>query len=251
MTEGLTGGMTWRYATYFGTLPPADDPARKQAEEEMKRRLARGGVDAAHFRNLADYDFVIGLALSSSVGGDALRIVMDELSHGRWTEKWMQEEYEKLRGRSFEKLDCHSNGAMICLAAFTKGDIEAKSVRLLGPQVTADTLREWNKLLREHKGGIERLEIVMNDRDPVPYIAVNGAAVAGSEIPRVLQQGTSAVRVPPRFFDSDAMKSYVAFYAPDADLAILPCPREGPLLEQESAFYCHDINRYRRPKATN
>ena len=76
-----------------------------------------------------------------------IRVVFDELTKGQFSAN-EQRLYEKLRGKQFDVLGCHSNGAMICLAALENKDIKAENVVLYGPQVTRESLEMWDKLVQ-------------------------------------------------------------------------------------------------------
>jgi len=168
---GLVGGTSWELATYFRDVPPDQTAAqRAMADKMLRAQLDRAGIDPARFAAIKDYDFIIGLATSKWAIKDVpQRVIFDQLMSGRATPA-IQEQYNLLKHKSFDVLDCHSNGAMICLAALANGDITARMVRLLGPQLSPDAMAEWLTLL-DHRGlgnKIDDLEIVIGAKDPVP-----------------------------------------------------------------------------------
>jgi hypothetical protein len=76
--------------------------------------------------------------------------------------------FASLTGRQFDVLDCHSNGAMICLAALFHDDTKAKKVRLFGPQINEAAARHWSEWAKRTGG---KIEIYINNGDPIPAIS--------------------------------------------------------------------------------
>jgi hypothetical protein len=175
--HGLIGGVAWQNIAFYvppDLLPERDQELRAEADKRLQAAMDLAGFPKDKRIDTSQYNFVLGLAVSSGALTDAARRALrDNLSKGRATPA-MQEQYDLLRGRSFEPLDCHSNGAMICLAALSNQDVEAPHVRLFGPQLTPGALAEWKQLLGSHR--IKTLQIYISDRDPVPplsYLARN------------------------------------------------------------------------------
>lgn len=159
----LVGGTTWSGEIYNLT------PEENRNREEYKARLLQSGLDYRDYFATMDYDAIVGVAYSSKVIYDLpFRVLLDNISLGRMSAEFYSG-YNALKGYQATELDCHSNGAMICLAALAKGDAMARKVRLFGPQITANAMQEWRKLLELRK--IESLEIVVQDGDPVPYVS--------------------------------------------------------------------------------
>lgn len=173
--RALIGGMTWEYGTYAMNVPTglSGEKARRarlESERQFKGRLKLAGIREDKDFELKEYNFILGVARSSKVWGDLGRVLLDDLKRGRATPS-MQREYDLLRGRTFDALDCHSNGAMICLAALSNNHItltEPRIVRLFGPQITHGALVEWQGLATTHKLD---LRIYFNDGDAVPRIS--------------------------------------------------------------------------------
>lgn len=172
--RGLLGGTTWDSGTYVRNLPLTLTPEKRAKEDkDLREKLEKAGVSSTRFSTLKDYDFILGIAISTNALVDiGLRVAFDQLSKGHASAE-LQSGYNLLRERSFDVLDCHSNGAMICLAALSNGDVTAKKVRLMGPQITTEALQEWGELLKVGKtgNGIEQLEILINNHDQVPTIS--------------------------------------------------------------------------------
>ncbi len=126
------------------------------------------------------YDFVLGMALSLDLLKDlTLRVVMDDLTNGRSSAE-AQSFYNKLRGKQFDELGCHSNGAMLCLFALENGDAKAKDVILYGPQVTRETLQMWDQLVRD--GKVNSVRIYVNNDDPVAGAAISFADASNAAV---------------------------------------------------------------------
>jgi hypothetical protein len=95
------------------------------------------------------YQFVLGMAVSVDAFTDLKgRVAFDDLTNGQFSANG-QGLYDKLRGKGFGELGCHSNGAMVCLAALENKDIKAERVVLYGPQVTRESPEVWDQLVRE------------------------------------------------------------------------------------------------------
>jgi hypothetical protein len=171
--HGLVGGTTWNVGTYIRNLPSTLTPEqRAKADKELRDKLEKLNIKFENFSALEDYDFILGVAISTSSWKDlGLRVVFDQLTNGQASTE-LQTGYNLLRERSFDVLDCHSNGAMVCLAALSNGDVVASKVRLMGPQITPEALETWRLLLKDGKaGGIESLELYINNHDQVPAIS--------------------------------------------------------------------------------
>jgi hypothetical protein len=126
----------------------------------------RDGKAPAEYLDTRDYDFLIGIASSHDNLRDLRnRVIRDNISAGRYS-LGAQVLYGKLKGREFRTLDCHSNGAMICLAALHHGDVKARHVRLFGPQISAEALDMWDALVRA--GKIGSVQVFIAERDPIP-----------------------------------------------------------------------------------
>ncbi|MGB2751832.1 MAG: hypothetical protein WBC19_07215 [Pyrinomonadaceae bacterium] len=172
--RGLVGGMTW---TFGFKRPPANcqGVCMERFKADVKRQLAlycskekdpELCVKEPPFT--ADlYDMVISMASTHSAVEDlALRVIWDGSAYGEFSRQH-KEIFVGLKDRHFDTLDCHSNGAMLCLAALRSGETTAKTVRLFGPQINPAAAALWAELVKK---GV-RVEIYINNGDPVPAAA--------------------------------------------------------------------------------
>jgi hypothetical protein len=227
---GLVVGIAQEYQTFHYTPLPGQ---RAAAEIEYYERLERAGVRPDYFVRLKDYDYVIGLAVSSNKLNDiGMRGVWDNFASGRATPV-LQKKYDELRGKIFGTLDCYSNGAMICLAALANRHASAKTVRLIGPQITELAMLEWNGLLR--RGEIDRLQIFINRGDPVPPIST----VANYLVPGVRTHTYSLMAVN-AILDRSGLRDDIARNAPRAEVIVLNCRSAGYTF----TMACHTLESY-------
>jgi hypothetical protein len=221
--NGLVGGTTW-IAGYY--VPPGSAPALKtQAAKMLLQQTKLAGIPYNESIDFNRYNFVLGIAASTSAFTDLRRrVLFDDLTNGKSTPQ-MQNAYNSLRGRSFDELACHSNGAMICLAALENRDIKADRVVLYGPQLTLESLRMWQGLVDSRR--IRSIQIYINQNDPVPPVSV---AIGG---------GTVAA-VP--LFNITAMSLLVHQVAPGVGLKTFSCGGMTPTLD------CHSLAVYKRER---
>jgi hypothetical protein len=245
--HGLIGGMTWDFGTYAMNVPQnltgeKARLAREEAEHQFRLRLERAGIDYLDLIDPQQYDFIIGVAASSNPWEDlAKRVILDDLVKGRATPA-LQKEYNLIRGRSFDVLDCHSNGAMICLAAFANGDIKLTGkgpVRLLGPQITSSALKEWEQLAQKNHFN---LEIYYNDGDPVPRFSYAAHELL-SNASSVAQRLMDAPSVLKEVFAGTGLKDLVTRDAPSAKVTIDHCIEVGSF---RYSVQCHEFLWYQR-----
>ncbi len=183
--HGIVGGTSW---TFGFKRPPKNcsETCRKRFKADLQEQLELycsnlgGKKPAQEARRLQcikdglpfmadDYDFAVSMASSHSFFDDLFsRVLFDSASLGKFTQEH-KEVFANLTGRQFDTLDCHSNGAMICLAALESPDVKttAKVVRLFGPQITPEAAEHWKKLAKK---GV-KIEIYINNGDPVPSLA--------------------------------------------------------------------------------
>lgn len=181
------------------------DALKQQARVAHKDYSA--GVDCSR------YNFVLGMASSLDLWTDLIdRVAFDDLTNGRFS---AQEQllYEKLRGKQFDELGCHSNGAMLCLAALENKDIRAGHVVLYGPEVTRESLEMWNKLVQD--GQVKSVKVYLNENDPVP-----GASIAYADFKKN-QHASEA-----------SLKSY-----PSADNAAAHGARAGAAVASDTGIF--------------
>jgi tetratricopeptide (TPR) repeat protein len=227
---GLVVGTKQEYETYHFHVP---EKGQAEATLKFENRLQQAGVSPQAVTQYLNYDYVIGLASSTSMVGDVvLRVFWDNLSNGRAT-PLLQRQYEDLRGMSFGTLDCYSNGAMICLGALSKGDVKVANVRLIGPQLTPLALQQWNELLR--RGEIKRLQIFINEGDPVPPLSMVANYLISTGEP--ISLSLPAIK---QILSSLGLQSYVSQNAPTAEFIYLSCASpSGSFLPS-----CHDLASY-------
>ena len=223
--SALVGGTSWIVGY---NVPPGSKAAlRKQATDMLRRQAQLAGLSFEAI-DLDRYDFVIGIAASTNVIKDlGLRVVFDELSKGQFSATH-QALYNALIGRRFDELACHSNGAMVCLAALSNQAIKADHVRLYGPQLTADGLNAWADLVA--KGRIRSVEVFVNQGDPVPAVSL----LLGSN-------GSAQEPDAPLLFSAKAVSDYIRGTADGIAVHVAPCAK-GVMPD----FSCHAMTKYRQ-----
>lgn len=245
--RALIGGQTWLFGEYAMNVPQgltgeAARQARLESEKQFFGRLELAGIPKDRFIAPESYNFIIGVAQSSGVIGDLPRVYADNLSRGRATPA-VQKEYNLLRGRTFDALDCHSNGAMLCLAGLANNDIklvEPRVVRLMGPQITPAALEEWQRLAQSRN--ID-LRIYFNDGDPVPRISYMASYLTPNSnslgqrlgaIPNVLKEAVFGT----------GLKDQIEKEVPAAKVYSFSCSGSDSFRYSISA--CHDLRTYQR-----
>jgi hypothetical protein len=166
--NGMVGGTGW-IVGYNVPKPTPELIAKSRAMLAEQERLAGHNYsDAIDFDR---YNFVIGIAAETDFLDDLLDRVgtHDETTAGQYSIDNMPG-YAALAGRSFHELACHSNGAMICLAALRSKDVKADSVVLYGPQITQKSLEQWDGLVRS--GQVKSVTLVINSGDLVPPVSL-------------------------------------------------------------------------------
>lgn len=247
VANGLIGGTGWVFEDVYrdvaSNLSPED---REAANSRLNAQFSEAGLDPATYLAAKDYDFILGLAVSDSATLDlTMRVLRDNSSEGDFS-RYTRENYALLKGKHFDVLDCHSNGAMICLAALKNGDASARKVRLFGPQLSPDAVREWRLLL--DKGGlgnkIESLQIIIADGDPVPGASYLFSAGLRDDTPTfrdmMFGRAMDSVLVAPGC-EMDGL--YGCYDLPAPEIIRLSCDeRPFPVSIDE----CHSFAKYRR-----
>jgi hypothetical protein len=172
--NGLVTGTSW---TLYADRQPGEAQNRMCDVVKWQSKLAGApydqGVDCRR------YQMVIGMATSVDNFTDlANRVVFDELTNGEYSAE-TQGLYEKLRNKQFDELGCHSNGAMICLAALENEDVRATNVVLYGPQITRESLVMWDQLVRD--GKVKSVKVYINQNDIVPGSSIAFADMKNAE----------------------------------------------------------------------
>lgn len=165
----LVGGTGWVYGY---NVPPGQGQLAAGAQANLEKQLSLAGISPDQFTSVAEYNMVIGVASTQENVRDLMnRVVLggptgggDQLSDGGFSAD-AQPLYASLRGTQTSRLDCHSNGAMVCLAAISRGDVVAGDIRLFGPQITPSAVSKWEELLE--MGKIKSLEINITVGDPI------------------------------------------------------------------------------------
>jgi hypothetical protein len=220
--DALIGGMRWILGY---NVQDADPTLLARARAMLRQQMDLAGLSYAEGIDFQRYNFVLGIADATNTLQDLPRAVLDELKHGTYSRD-TQIAYASLKGRQFNELGCHSNGAMICLAALENQDIKADHVVLYGPQITPDTLRMWNDLVS--KGNVKSVQVYINQNDPVPPVAMlfgarnSATAVAGIAL-----------------FRSEQLVRKINVIAPKLAVHSFACGGLIPTMD------CHDMTTYK------
>jgi hypothetical protein len=229
--DGLVGGMTW--IAGFNARPGALPELRRRQREMLMQQFRASNIawDEACVQR---YNFIIGIAASTDRFQDLRsRVVFDEFSNGQFTAN-EQAAYNSLRGRNFQQLDCHSNGAMICLAALQNEHVGARRVALYGPQITPESLAMWNALVTE--GRVEGVDLYINQNDPVPP-----TALLSSNPALAIAAPLAPFLTGPMFFNADWTGRGISAAAPNINVHVGPCTASAlPSMD------CHDMRLYGR-----
>ena len=226
--NGFIAGTGWQ-AGYYS--PAGASAAVKARAREMLRDQARlAGAQYDQQVNLERYNFVIGVANKTTMWRDlATRVVFEQLRNGQLSaHPETQQLYNSLRGREFDELGCHSNGAMTCLAALMNRDIKARDVILYGPQITPESLVLWNRLLSE--GRISTLRILVAENDPITPVSMLIS-------PLPLSSPFAAVLAAPLLFKVDNLATAIRKISPSATVSTFACG-------SRPALACHDLALY-------
>jgi hypothetical protein len=226
--HGLIGGMEWMTGIYAMNVPTnlSGEQARRAREESERQFFARlklAGISPENFIDPKHYDFIIGVAESSNGFSDLTKRVMwDNLAKGRAT-PLLQKEYDLIRGRSFDVLDCHSNGAMICLAAMANDHVKLTGqgpVRLFGPQITPSAAKEWQRLAKKNHFNIE---IYYNSGDPVPRLSY----AATELLPAKIVTPGERYAILKEVFAGTGLQDLITSNAPSAKIVTSECGAGG------------------------
>lgn len=174
--RGLVGGTTWTFGLQWPYMK-----CETKCQDDMKRNL--NGQLALFCSSQSDpktclaqglpftpemYDLVVSMGSSHTAIEDlATRVLFDGVTFGEFSREH-KEIFASLKGRQFDTLDCHSNGAMLCLAALRSGDTQAKEVRLFGPQMNPEAAKRWQEYAANTNSTIK---IYINNGDPVPALS--------------------------------------------------------------------------------
>ena len=222
--NALIGGTTW--ITGYNVPPGSTPELKKRAAEMLRQQMKLADIPYSEAIDFTRYNFVLGIGASTDAFTDLRkRVLFDNLMAGQATAE-LQSAYSALKGRSFDELGCHSNGAMICLAALENRDIRADRVVLYGPQITPESLRMWESLIKEKR--IKSVQIYLHQNDPVPAVSMMFGASSVAE-------GLASVAL----FKTDVMKWAVHETAPSISVKTFACGGSVPTLD------CHDLTSYK------
>jgi len=245
--NGMIGGTTW---TVYASRRPGEAEKRMCDAIKQQAKLAGANYDAGI--DCIRYQFVLGIAASVDPFTDLnSRVAFDDLTNGQFSAN-AQGLYDKLRGKQFDELGCHSNGAMICLAALENRDIQAVHVVLYGPQVTRESLEMWNKLVQD--GRVKSVKVYLNENDPVPGASIAYADYKKNQAAEVAAMrstptvdtlirasaktaATAASEVP--LFQVDSLKRTINESGPRLEVQTFPCKLEM------SHLGCHEMAMYK------
>ena len=123
--HGLVGGTTW---TFGFKRPSANCSAECKAEvdKQMYSQFLKYCAQQSDPQQCVKdgmpftpdlYDMVVSMGSYNTALEDlATRVLFDSVTYGEFS-RTHSEMFASLKGRKFDTLDCHSNGAMLCLAA--------------------------------------------------------------------------------------------------------------------------------------
>lgn len=174
--HGLVGGVAWTFGFQW-PHKECDTKCQTDIKRSLDSQLSLFCASQADPKKCIrdglpftkeSYDLVISMVSSNNIIQDlATRAVWDGQSFGDFSRQ-NKEIFASLSGRQFDVLDCHSNGAMLCLAALRSGETTTKKVRLFGPQINPEAAARWQEWAHE-TGAV--VEIYINNGDPVPAIS--------------------------------------------------------------------------------
>jgi hypothetical protein len=223
--NGLVGGVAWRF---YAVRKPGEDV--KHMCDVIKEQSRLTGMDYAGAVDCKKYDFVLGVAESVDWFTDVLhRASEDDLYHGAYSLE-TQQLLQRMSGRQFDELGCHSNGAMLCLAMLRFGATKATNVVLYGPQVTRESLEMWDQLVRD--GTIKSVKVYINENDVVPGVTI---AYADALKAKVWDGGHD-----PALFNIDVLKQTIQETAPRLAVQTFSCA-----FDSSNPVKCHEMSMYR------
>jgi hypothetical protein len=223
--NAFIGGTTW----IVGYNVQSSNPIIiAKAKEMLKKQMELAGLNYAGGIDFQRYNFVLGIAASTNAFLDLKnRVVFDEFMNGQFSAR-EQGLYNSLKGRQFGELACHSNGAMVCLAALENQDISADRVVLYGPQITRESLQLWNRLLQT--GQVKSVQIYVNQNDPVPPFSL----ALGDLFKNVIAETA--------LFNTGVLKSTINQTGSRIVVHTFSCGKGHPTID------CHDMVIYKRDR---
>jgi hypothetical protein len=223
--NAFIGGTSW----IVGYNVQSENPAVIAKEREMlKKQMELAEIPYAAGIDFGRYNFVLGIGASTNILVDLKnRVVFDEFQSGQFSAR-EQSLYNSLKDRQFGELACHSNGAMVCLAALENQDVRADRVVLYGPQITRESLKMWNELLQN--GHVKSVQIYVNQNDPVPPFSL----ALGDLFLDVTGERA--------FLNAGVLKSTINEASPRIVVRTFSCGKGYPTIQ------CHDMVVYKRDR---
>jgi hypothetical protein len=174
--HGLVGGTTWTYG-FRRPHVKCEEKCRNDMKRNLESQLTLFCSSQSDPKKcLADglpftpemYDMAVSMGSSHAAIEDlATRVLFDGASFGEFSRR-NKEIFASLKGRQFDTLDCHSNGALLCLAALRSGDTQAKEVRLFGPQMSPEAAKRWQEYAANTNTPIK---VYINNGDPIAALS--------------------------------------------------------------------------------
>jgi hypothetical protein len=222
--NALIGGTTWITGYNVRNADPSLLAKERQMMAQQMKLAGNQYSDGVDFNR---YNFVLGIAASTNQWIDlGSRVVFDEYANGQQSAE-EQAAYDSLKGRQFGELACHSNGAMVCLAALKNKDIVADHVVLYGPQVTVESLKMWDEMVRS--GQLKSVQVYINRGDPVPPVSllVGGGLVGATALSSLAM------------FKAPTITSVINETSPRLTVRTFSCASGWPTLD------CHAMTAYK------
>lgn len=198
----------------------------------IRRQLELAKRDLPEGVNLELFNIGMGIAVSTVEYEDLFRRVLSDQWARAPVPRSGTSAYNSIRGKRFDLLGCHSNGAMTCLYALLNEDAAARDVVLYGPQITGYSAVLWERLLSQ--GKIRSLRIVLNEADPVPPLAM---VINSYTLFDTTQE--------PLLFNDGGLKSTISRFVPSAQVDVRSCS-----FKLGSPLACHRMTAYPQCKAS-
>ena len=233
--NGLIGGTNW----VVGYNERNTDPRIvKKAKARLREQFKLAGEEYSEAIDFQKYQFILGIGVTAekwyTVQGwaEGWRTIRDHLSSGQYSVE-EQGLYNSLRGRAFGELGCHSNGAMVCLAALENKDVRAERVVLYGPDITPESLEQWSSLIKT--GRIKTVQIYINKNDPIPGFTL----IAELLVKDIATGSKVAALLKLALLNHDVAATAIRVIAPDIDVITLDnCDEPRPSTK------CHALIKY-------
>ncbi len=233
--RGLLGGVAWILGY---NVRNADPKLVARSREMLAHQMRLANIPYQDSVDFQRYNFVLGIAGSTlsvyellevpstqRLFLDLRRAIADEYSMGQHSAR-RQPAYQSLKNRHFEELACHSNGAMLCLAALENRDVVADKIVLYGPQITVGSLAIWDEMVRTRQ--VKSVQIIVNEGDPVPALSL---AYGGNLLMSRVMQGIALLRSP-------TLVETINQTAPRVTVRTFAC---GTI----PSLSCHDMEKYK------